>query len=160
MAQVVDEKNFSKPIVRRKALSASNKATMATTVDFGETGTFTFDEPSAHGGTDLGPSPLQGVLGALCACEAVTFRRTAAEMGFSYSGIDFDAAFTIDIRGRLGVQGVVPHFQSIKVEARVATIEPEAALRHVVEVTEARCPVFNLLKDANVRVEMVWIRRA
>ncbi|PKQ02851.1 MAG: osmotically inducible protein C, partial [Alphaproteobacteria bacterium HGW-Alphaproteobacteria-11] len=26
--------------------------------------------------------------------------------------------------------------------------------------TEARCPVFNLLKDANVRVEMVWIRRA
>ncbi|MDZ4135680.1 MAG: hypothetical protein U1D06_08810, partial [Paracoccaceae bacterium] len=79
---------------------------------------------------------------------------------FSYSGIDFDAAFTIDIRGRLGVQGVVPHFQSIKVEARVTTIESEEALRHVVEVTEARCPVFNLIKDANVRVEMVWIRRA
>lgn len=159
MAYVVGEKDFSKPIVRRKALSASNPATTATVVDFGEMGTYTFDKPVAHGGTDLGPTPLQAVLGALCACEGVTFRRTADELGFAYDGIDFDAAFTIDIRGRQGMRGVAPHFQSVKVEARITTAETKERLRAVVEETEARCPVFNLIKDANVRIEMVWIKR-
>ena len=129
-------------------------------MDFDENGTFTFDEPSAHGGTDLGPTPLQAVLAALCAWESVTFSRAAQEVEFAYSGIDFDAAFTIDIRGRSGVRGVVPHFQSIKVEARVATSESEARLRAVVEETEVRCPVLNLVKDAKVRIKMVWIRVA
>ena len=157
---VVDERDFSKPLIRRKALSASSTGALSTKVDFGQYGQFTFDEPSAHGGDDLGPSPLQGVLGALCACESVTFSRTAGEMGFAYSGMDFDAAYTIDIRGRQGMRGVVPHFQSIKLEIRVTTDETEDRLREVVEESEARCPVFNLVRDANVRTDVVWIRKA
>ena len=157
MGTVVAEKDFTQPIIRRKALSAVNRATQATRVDFGDFGTFVFDEPSAHGGTDMGPLPLQGVLGALCACESVTFSRTAAEMGFGYSGISFDAAFTIDFRGRQGARNVVPHFQTIKVEARVETAEPESGLSEVVAETEARCPVFNLIKDAGVEIQFVWI---
>ena len=160
MVNVVDEQDCSKPLIRRKALSASNAGAMSTKVDYGQYGHFTFDEPAAHGGEDLGPTPLQGVLGALCSCESVTFNRTAKELNFAYSGIEFDAAFTIDIRGRQGVRGVVPHFQSIKVEARVTTNQTEARLREVVEETEVRCPVFNLVRDANVRVDMVWIRQA
>lgn len=108
----------------------------------------------------MGPSPLQGVLGALCACEAVTFSRTAAEMGFVYDGIEFDAAFTFDIRSRQGARDVVPHFQSIKVEARVMTSETTQRLAEVVEETEARCPVYNLVKDAGVKVQMAWIAAA
>ena len=160
VARVLDELDFSKPIVRRSALTARNRGGLATTVDFGESGTITFDEPAAHGGTGLGPTPLQGVLAALCACEAVTFGRTSAEMGFDHSGIDFNAAFTIDIRGRSGMRGVVPHFRTLKVEARVATAESQERLREVVEETEARCPVFNLVTDAGVRIEMVWLRIA
>ncbi len=158
MVQVVNEKDFTKPIVRRKVLTARTEGDMATVVDCGEFGTFSLDEPSAHGGTDKGPSPLQAVLGALCGCEAVTFSRTAHDMGFAYDGIDFSAAFTIDIRGRQGMRGVVPHFQSVKVEARVSTQETQERLLEVVEETEARCPVFNLIKDANVRADVVWIR--
>jgi uncharacterized OsmC-like protein len=56
------------------------------------------------------------------------------------------------------MRGVVPHFQSVKVEAHVLTREPEARLREVVDETEARCPVYNLIKDAGVRLEVVWIR--
>ena len=160
MAVVVEERDFTKPVVRRKTLTAVNDASLATTIDFGEYGRFTVDEPSAHGGSDLGPSPLQAVLGALCGCEAVTFGRTAREMDFAYSGIRFDAAFTIDIRGRQGMRGVVPHYQTVKVEARVTTSESDTRLAEVVEETEARCPVYNLVKDAGVRIDMVWIRRA
>lgn len=158
LAKVLDETDFTKPVVRRSSLTASNRGGLATAVDFGSAGEFTFDEPAAHGGSGLGPTPLQGVLAALCACESVTFGRTAAERNFSYTGIDFKAAFTIDIRGRSGMRGVVPHFQSVKVEAHVATNETRERLHEVVEETEARCPVFNLITDANVRIDMAWLR--
>lgn len=159
VAQVVSLDNHDKPIIRRKALSAHNSAGMTTRVNCGEFGMLTFDEPVAHGGAGEGPSPLQGVLACLCSCEAVTFNRTAAEFDFGYSAIDFDAAYTIDIRGRQGVRTVVPHFQTVRVEATVTTDEPEDRLRAVVEETEARCPVYNLIRDANVKIEILWIRK-
>jgi uncharacterized OsmC-like protein len=144
--------------LRRKVLTAHNDATMRTVVDTGPFGTFTLDEPSAHGGGDHGPSPLQAVLGALCGCEGVTFNRTAADLGFSYRSLDFEAGFTIDIRGRQGDRSVRPHFQTVRVRAVVATDETEERLRAVVEETEARCPVFNLLSDARVDLQVVWER--
>lgn len=157
--EIAGEFDVTKPIIRRKQLSAVNYAGMFTEIDFGEYGYFATDEPVGHGGTGEGPSPLQTVLGALCGCESVTFNRTASEMGFTYEKIEFAAEFTIDIRGRLGVSGVRPHFQTIRVEAVVTTPESEERLREVVEETEARCPVFNLVHDAGVRTEMRWIRK-
>ena len=54
MGTVVEEKDFTKPVVRKKTLTAVNDASLATQVDFGQYGSFTFDEPTAHGGSDLG----------------------------------------------------------------------------------------------------------
>jgi len=59
----------------------------------------------------------------------------------------------------MGVAGVRPHFQTVRVQAAVSTRESEDRLRSVVEETERRCPVYNLLSDAGVNVEMVWVRR-
>jgi len=106
--------------VRRKTVTAHNDATMRTVADFGEFGRVTLDEPVPHGGTGQGPSPLQAVLGTLCGCEAVTFHRTAAELGLRYESLDFEAAFTIDIRGRQGDRSVRPHFQTVRVRAVIA----------------------------------------
>ncbi len=157
--EVGSDFDTSQPIIRRKQLSAVNHAGMLTEIDFGEYGYFATDEPVGHGGTGEGPSPLQAVLGALCGCESVTFNRTAAEMDFAYEKIEFEAEFTIDIRGRLGVREVRPHFQTIRVEAVVTTEESEERLREVVEETETRCPVFNLVQDAGVKTEMRWTIR-
>jgi uncharacterized OsmC-like protein len=144
--------------LRRKAVSAHNDASMRTVVDNGEFGRVVLDEPVQHGGTGDGPSPLQTVLGALCGCEAVTFRRTADDLGFSYQSLDFEGAYTIDIRGRMGDRSVRPHFQTVRLRAVVATREPLDALVAVVEETEARCPVMNLLLDAKVNLTVEWIR--
>ena len=160
MPTEVTSAELERPLIRKKSVSARNEGKMKTVVDCGEFGRFITDEPAAQGGTGEGPSPLQVVLGALCGCEAVTFRRTATEMGFSYSTIEFEGAFTIDIRGRMGVPGVRPHFQTVRMQAIVRSEESEDRLRHVVEETERRCPVYNLLSDAGVNLEMVWIRRA
>jgi len=157
-SKVVAAEDLSKPIIRKKSVSVSNDGTMKAVIDTGDFGTFITDEPTAHGGTGAGPSPLQAVLGSLCGCESVTFNRTAAEYDFKYDGIEFDAMYTIDIRGRKGVRSVVPHFQSIRVQANVTTNETQERLAEVVEETEARCPVYNLLKDAGVRVDITWVR--
>ena len=159
VSKVISEETLDQPIIRRKSLSARNDGGMKTVIDCGEFGRFVTDEPVPHGGTGQGPSPLQAVLGALCGCESVTFNRTASEVGFKYTGIDFDGAFTIDIRGRMGIARVRPHFQTVRVQATVHTDESEDRLRQVVEKTERRCPVYNLLSDAGVKAEMVWIRR-
>jgi uncharacterized OsmC-like protein len=157
--EVTSDRDSLQPIIRRKTLSAHNEGGTRTVIDFGEYGRIVTDEPVEHGGTGTGPSPLQAVLGALCGCEAVTFSRTAAEYGFEYRGIEFEAEFKIDIRGRLGNRDVRPHFHSVRVLATVATRASEEALRAVVEETERRCPVFNLVADAGVRCEMRWVRR-
>lgn len=120
---------------------------MRTVVETQGAGRLVLDEPVAHGGTGEGPTPLQAVLAALCGCEAVTFNRTAADLGFRYDSLDFEAAFTIDVRGRQGDRSVRPHFQTVRVRAVVAT-----------EETEARCPVLNLLRDAHVDLQMEWVR--
>ena len=157
--EIGGERDSTEPVIRRRALSARNEGGMMTVIDTGEYGAIVTDEPEAHGGTGEGPTPLQTVVGALCGCESVTFNRTASELGFSYRGIDFEAEFTIDIRGRLGNESVRPHFQTVRVQAVVETDESEERLREVVEETERRCPVFNLLRDADVRLEMHWLRQ-
>ena len=156
---VVNEQDLIEPIVRRKRVTVSNDGSMMAAHDYGEFGTFVTDEPIAHGGTGEGPSPLQAVVGALCGCESVTFNRTAGEMGFSYEGIEFEAEFAIDIRGRMGVRGVRQHFQSVRVQATVTTSESAERLAEVIEETEARCPVYNLINDAGVKIDVQWIRR-
>jgi uncharacterized OsmC-like protein len=87
------------------------------------------------------------------------FHRTAEERGFSYRGIAFEAEYRIDIRGRMGHRGVRQHFQIVRVEAVVETNESEEAFASMVEETERRCPVFNLIRDAGVRLEVRWLRR-
>ncbi len=157
--QIVSAEEMPEPIIRRKSILVSNDGSMMAIQDFGEYGTFVTDEPVAHGGTGEGPSPLQAVLGALCGCESVTFHRAADDMDFSYEGIEFEAEFTIDIRGRMGMREVRPHFQTVRVQAIVRTDETEERLAAVVEETEARCPVYNLIVDAGVNVQMQWVRQ-
>jgi uncharacterized OsmC-like protein len=158
-AHIVGAADLDRPIVRRKSVAARSDGMMKAVIDCAEFGTFVTDEPVRHGGTGEGPSPLQAVLGALCGCESVTFYRTAQEKGFAYDGIDFEGEFTIDIRGRMGHAGVRPHFQTVRMQATVTTEETEERLREVVEETERRCPVYNLLHDADVKIETAWVRR-
>lgn len=158
MVTLISEEDLDKPVVRKKLVSVHNDGSMKAVVDCGEYGSFVTDEPVAHGGGGEGPSPLQAVLGSLSGCKAVTFNRTAKEFGLKYDGIDFESSFTIDIRGRQGVRGVVPHFKTVRVQANVKTDESEEKLLQVIEEVGARCPVYNLLKDANVNVEFTWVR--
>ena len=144
--------------IRRRRLRAVNDGTMRTVVACDGGGEVVTDEPVEHGGTGTGPSPLQTVVAALCGCVGVTFNRTAAEFGFAYTGLTFDAEYTLDVRGRSGDRSVRPFFQTVRVEVRVRTDESVERLREVVEEAEARCPVHNLISAAGVALEVTWLR--
>jgi len=53
---------------------------------------------------------------------------------------------------------VRPHFQTVRVRAVVSTAESIDKLATVIEETEARCPVMNLLLDAEVDSRIEWLR--
>lgn len=53
-----------------------------------------------------------------------------------------------------------PHFQTVQVRAVVSTAEPLEELAAVIEETDARCPVLNLLLDAKVNLHVEGLRDA
>ena len=54
MNKIIDEIDFSKSIIRRKSLSASNPGNMTTTIEFPGLASLTLDEPVMHGGGEIG----------------------------------------------------------------------------------------------------------
>ena len=140
----------------RTTLHARNEGRLRTVVTTRDGLSLVTDEPVSRGGSGSAPTPLETVIGALCGCSAVTFERAARELGLAYDGIEFDAAYRLDRRGLLGEAAVRPYFETVDVDARVQTAAPAALLAEVVEVTEHRCPVRNLLVDAGVALTIGW----
>ncbi|MCT8139311.1 OsmC family protein [Anaerobacillus sp. CMMVII] len=117
---------------------------------------FIIDEGKQMGGQDLGPNPLQSVLGALAACENVTARVVAREMNFDLQDLSFKIKGQFDPRGFMGDPSVRPYFETITVEATVTTGETEERIKELQEKVESRCPVYTMLKAANVQLEDQW----
>lgn len=110
-------------------------------------------------GTNIGPSPLETVLCALVGCEGVIINRCAKAMGFRYTGVDFECDGWVDARGSRGVRGVRPHFQRVVLKVILTTNETPDRLAKLRKNVEMRCPVMNLLKDADVKLDVAWEAR-
>ncbi|MFX3623874.1 MAG: OsmC family protein [Ectobacillus sp.] len=117
------------------------------------------DEPKNLGGTDEGPNPVEYVLGALSSCTSVMIALIAKEKNFSYEGVEFENNGTLDLQGLAGVDGVSPHFQSVSFDVIFRTDESASRIEELKEEVEKRCPVYNLLKDAGVRIESNWYKK-
>ncbi|MDX1486252.1 MAG: OsmC family protein [Alphaproteobacteria bacterium] len=111
-------------------------------------------------GTNIGPSPLETVLCALAGCEGVIINRCAKVMNFTYSGVDFECDGWVDARGSRGVRGVRPHFQKVQFKVLLKTDEPDERIAKLRKNVEMRCPVMNLLADADVALDVTWERVA
>lgn len=109
-------------------------------------------------GTNIGPSPLETVLSALCGCEGVILNRCAKAMNFRYTGVDFECDGWVDGRGSRGVRGVRPHFQKVVFRVLLKTEEPDERIAMLRKNVEMRCPVMNLLVDAGVELDVTWTR--
>jgi uncharacterized OsmC-like protein len=110
-------------------------------------------------GTNIGPSPLETVLCALVGCEGVIINRCARAMNFRYSGVDFECDGWVDARGSRGVVGVRPHFQRVALTVLIRTEESAERIAKLRKNVEMRCPVMNLLRDAQVTLDVTWETR-
>lgn len=118
------------------------------------------DEPVALGGKDTGANPMEYVVAALNGCKAVMIPLIAKELKFEFSGLNFDTQGSIDLRGLMGVEGVSPHFQQLTFTVYIATEESDQRIAQLQAAVATRCPVYNLLRDAGVKLETQWIRQA
>jgi len=114
------------------------------------------DEPSAKGGSDLGPTPLESLLGSLAGCETVVLGIVAKAIGFRFDGIFVDCEGTADLRGARGVRGVRPYFTAVKLRIRLETDEPDERISLLRRNVELRCPVANLFDSAGVDMDITW----
>nr|WP_309504614.1 OsmC family protein [uncultured Roseovarius sp.] len=117
------------------------------------------DEPTSLGGTNTAPSPLEAVLVALVGCDGVIINGVAKAMKFDYAAVEFDCQSQIDIRGPKGVPGIRPYFESADLKIVLYTDEIEARVQKLIKNVEFRCPVMNLLRAADVTLNVDWQTR-
>lgn len=117
---------------------------------------FVIDEPTFRHGTDVGPTPLETLLGALMGCTNVIARRIALEKKIDFKIDQIDILGYLDHRG-IDLEADVPvPFPLIELKIKATTSasrETIAALRH--ELSK-RCPMSVILKQAGSRIEEDW----
>ncbi len=118
------------------------------------------DEPEHKGGSDLGPTPLESLLGALVGCESVVLKLVAEAIGFRFTDLDIECTGTADMRGARGVRGVRPYFTSVEMVIEIETDESDKRLKLLRRNVEQRCPVMNLFESADVEMNVTWQTRS
>lgn len=107
---------------------------------------FIIDEPAALGGTDKGANPVEHLLGALGACQVITFQVWAAKLDITVDEIDIALTGELDLRGFFGADpDVRPGFSSIDVAVQLTGPESAERYTELVESVERHCPVLDNL---------------
>jgi uncharacterized OsmC-like protein len=116
------------------------------------------DEPSSRGGGDQGPTPLELLLGSLCACTTVSTARMAAKLRFAYSHLETSADGELDTRGRKGLADVPVHYRAVRLHVKIATDEPDNRLDRLADLVGRYCPVDSLMRAAVPDYQVTWER--
>ncbi len=103
--------------------------------------TLVCDEPSAVGGSDRGPNPLEFFISAVGFCENVTLARFATLRGLEFDSLETSVRGHWDRRGQGEWEGVEPAFKDFVVETRIASSAPLDRIREIVRTTHIRCPM-------------------
>lgn len=115
------------------------------------------DEPSALGGTDKAPNPVEYALAALASCQEITYRLHADALGIPVNDVSVTLEGEIDLRGFFAAEeGVRPGF--LRIEGKVSFDSPASPeqLRQLKQVVDIHCPVLDLLRNTTpVKISIV-----
>src|SRR5688572_7846017 len=119
------------------------------------------DEPAGLGGTDQGPNPVELVLAALGACQAITYRVWAAMLGIELDDVRFETEGDIDLSGLFGLsEGVRPGLTRVHHRVVLTGPEPEERYRELAEAVDRHCPVLDIVANAVTVDRDVEVRAA
>ncbi|OPZ86680.1 MAG: OsmC-like protein [bacterium ADurb.Bin429] len=117
---------------------------------------FTIDEPPDLGGSDMGPNPVEYILGGLAGCLNVMGHLIAQEMGLTISSMTIHIEGRLDPMSLLGkAPGVRPGFQDIRARYELVTNATSEQLEEWRNTVEARCPVSDNLSNTTP-VHITW----
>lgn len=115
------------------------------------------DEPPSREGDNLGPTPMEYVLVALCAGLNVATARAATGIGFIYEAMELDVEGELDTRGRLGLSDDIPvHLRSVRVSVRILTDESQERLSDLADLVSRHSAVWSLVRAAVPDLEINW----
>lgn len=117
---------------------------------------FIIDEPAERGGTDVAPTPLETMLGALVGCTNVIACRIAGEMGIGLRIRRIAIETELDHRGIDGVADVPVPFAEIALRIDAETDADEGAMARLRTALDARCPMSVILREAGSTITQVW----
>jgi uncharacterized OsmC-like protein len=116
------------------------------------------DEPPSRGGNNAGPSPLEYMLVALCACINISTARMAQKIRFTYHDLESFAEGDLDTRGRKGEVDVPVHYHSVRVKICIKTEESDERLQRLAELVARYCPVDSFYRAAVANYHVNWER--
>ena len=106
------------------------------------------DEPSALGGTDSAPNPVEQLLGALGNCLAVGYAANASAAGITIRDLRIDLDGDLDLHAFLGLADGHAGFSAIRVAVHLDTDADEAAVAELHRRVAATSPVGQTLSRA------------
>jgi uncharacterized OsmC-like protein len=116
------------------------------------------DEPPSRGGNNAGPSPLEYMLVALCACINVSTSRMADKIRFTYDDLETFAEGDLDTRGRKGEADVPVHYFAVRVTVRIKTEESDKRIDRLADLVARYCPVDSFYQAAVPNYHVKWER--
>ncbi|NYF98412.1 OsmC family protein [Janibacter cremeus] len=155
MSQTIDD--TTSPNLLTTSVTGALKRGTATEVTLSaRQHTFTIDEPSGLGGTDLGANPVEHLLAALASCTVISYQVWAEKLGLTLEGVDVTVDGDVDLNGFFGaVDGVRPGFQGIDLAVTLTGPESDASYRKLEEAVATHCPVAdNLTNGVPVRTTL------
>ena len=106
------------------------------------------DNPAYLGGTNLGMTTREGLLGVLATCITHIAEGQAAKLNLDIDSLQLEVRGTWDPRaGRKGYENVPDYPQNIRYILHVKTPETLATVKKWIAQTEASCPMYNMFKD-------------
>ncbi len=143
-----------KPLIRVQV--EGNCPTMSLTEIRSRGHAFVVDEPAFRHGTDVGPTPLETMLGALVACTNVIARRIAHEAGIGLHFRRIGCEAMLDHRGIDDEAHVAAPFPEIALTLEAETDATPAQLDDLRAALERRCPMSVILREAGSRIALDW----
>ncbi|MFU0788476.1 OsmC family protein [Virgibacillus proomii] len=118
----------------------------------------TVDEPNNLGGTDTGMNPVEMVLGALGACQAIVARVFARKFKIEFSDFWVELEGDLDPDGFMHKADVRKGYSEIRYNIHIKTDAPKEKVEEFVAFIEDTCPVGDTLANpVNMKVNKIII---
>lgn len=115
------------------------------------------DEPASYQGNDLGPNPVEMLMGSLAACTVVTILKKAKEAGISITAIGVVCGYTRLIDPTIPDSAVSPQKVRLVKSIMLPDISDETLVKRIKSFAD-NCPVESILtSELQIRTEFAEI---